>query len=56
MTARDFFQNNYEGPRVPLTPVFLEPTPAPIPRDGLPCPVPGCLRDIVPPHDHEEDQ
>ena len=53
MTARDWFSNNHE---VDLAPVFLEPAPAPIPRDGLPCPVPGCLRDLIPPHDHQEQQ
>jgi hypothetical protein len=52
--ARDFFQNNYEGPRVPLTPVFLEP--APVPREAPQCPVPGCDRDIIPPHDHDPQE
>jgi hypothetical protein len=53
MTARDWFSNNYE---VDLTPVFIEPTPAPVPREAPPCPVPGCDRDIVPPHDHDPQE
>ena len=50
MTARDWFANNYE---VDLAPVFLEPTPQPTPRETPPCPVPGCLRDVIPPPEHD---
>lgn len=56
-TARGWFESQFEGPTVPLdrvalVPLFIEP----VPREAPQCPVPGCDRDIVPPHDHDHQE